>query len=228
MIPPAHYERRRPVPSDTAAWSEAHLTLAVTEAASILIWAAIHPEADHAEQVCVVWPFGGLPVVMVEADIPIPADRWEFRTSGLWAEQVCETPHQHWSYGLEAFALELDDSAELTRTGYGTRVPLGWELDFEADGRPAWLLTDSAPLEIAGAYTQPGSLHGLLLDAAGEHSTEGAAQRWHWWGTKPLSNAGIGHSNDQPEHLQLPLSAGLYTLTRCTASLHLALMPALG
>ncbi len=227
MNPSPAHERRRSVPSNTPGWSEAHLTLGITESASILIWAAVHPGAGHAEQVCVVWPYGGLPVVMVEADIPLPADRWEFRTSGLWAEQVCETPHRHWSFGLEAFALELDDATELTRTGYGTRVPLGWELDFESSVDPQWLLTDSAPLEVAGAYTQPGSLHGLLLDAAGEHATEGLAQRWHWWGTKPLTAAGVGTASGDVEHLQIPLSSGIYTLTRSPSSLRLALTPAI-
>ncbi len=227
MNPSPTHEGRRTVPTESPGWSEAHLILGVTGSASILIWPAVHPGAGHAEQVCIVWPYDGLPVVMVEADIPIPPDRWEFRTSGLWVEQVCETPQRHWSYGLEAFALQLDHSTELTRTGYGTRVPLGWELDFEASVDPRWLLTDSAPVEVAGAYTQPGSLHGLLLDAAGEHATVGPAQRWHWWGTKPLTAAGVGTPSGEAEHLQLPLSVGIYTLTRTAASLHLTRTPAI-
>ena len=107
------------------------------------------------------------PVVMSEPNIPIPADRWEFRTDGLWAEQVCEKPHDHWSYGLEAFALEVDDPTELTSTGFGRRVPLGWELDFYATTPSRWLLTDAEPLEHSGAYTQRENCPGLLLDAAG-------------------------------------------------------------
>lgn len=163
---------------------------------------------------------------MIEADIPIPKDRWEFRTSGLWVEQVCETPHEHWSYGLEAFALRLDDPTELIRTGYGTRVPMGWELDFSASAPSRWLLTDSEPLERAGAYTQQGELSGVLLDADGERSVSLPAQRWHWWGTKPLTAAGIEMTNADGspgpiEELHLPLSQGPVIVDRTPSSLRL-------
>lgn len=167
---------------------------------------------------------------MIEADVPIPLQRWEFRTSALWVEQVCETAHEHWSYGLEAFALELDDSTELIRTGFGTRVPLGWELDFYHSSSPRWLLTGAQPLEEAGAYTQPGRLTGLLLDADGEHPWDGAAQRWHWWGTEPLSGAGI-RRHDQPsapiEQLHLPLTQGVMILARSHEGLSLTSAPSL-
>ena len=66
-------------------------------------------------------------VVLVETGIEPSSGRWEFRTSGLWAEVFDES--EHWSYGLEAFALEIDDPAELLGRGYGKRVALGWELD---------------------------------------------------------------------------------------------------
>jgi hypothetical protein len=150
---------------------------------------------------------------MIEADIPIPVDRWEFRTSGLWVEQVCETPHQHWSFGLEAFALELDDPTELIRTGYGKRVPMGWELDFYAASTSRWLLTGADPVEKSGAYTQAGELSGLLLDDDGERQMTAHAQRWHWWGTKPLTSAGLvivapSDRPDELEELHLPLIQG--------------------
>ena len=45
---------------------------------------------------------------------------------------MCEEPGRRWTYGLEAFALAVDDPAELLGRGYGHRVPLGWELEFEA------------------------------------------------------------------------------------------------
>ena len=31
------------------------------------------------------------------------------RGDGVWAELVEETPHEHWTVGLEAFAVRLDD-----------------------------------------------------------------------------------------------------------------------
>jgi hypothetical protein len=221
-----HFEGRRQ-PIDDPDWVEAHLVLAITPKASILILASIHPR--RAEQVAVVWPAGGVPVVMSEPDIPIPALRWEFRTDGLWAEQVCEAPHDHWSYGLEAFALEVDDPTELTRTGFGRRVPLGWELDFDAVGPSRWLLTDAAPLPFGGAYTQRGTLHGLLLGADGETATEGPAQRWHWWGTKPLASAGIatGGLGEPAELLHVPLARGTASIRRSPATLSMEVLDAL-
>lgn len=204
--------------------------LAITPRASILVLASIQPQRRRAEQVAVVWPTDANPVVMSEPNIPIPADRWEFRTDGLWAEQVCEKPHDHWSYGLEAFALEVDDPTELTRTGFGRRVPLGWELDFDATTPSRWLLTDAAPLEHSGAYTQRGTLHGLLLDAAGATPAEGPGQRWHWWGTKPLASAGIttGGPGEAAEHLQVPLARATASLRRTPSSLSMDVVDVLG
>ncbi len=204
--------------------------MAITPQASILVLASIQPGRRRAEQVALVWPTDAHPIVMSEPNIPIPAQRWEFRTDGLWAEQVCEKPHDHWSYGLEAFALEVDDPTELTRTGFGRRVPLGWELDFEATTPSRWLLTDAAPLEHSGAYTQRGTLHGLLLDAHGKTPAEGAAQRWHWWGTKPLAAAGItiGTVGEPMEQLHVPLARATASVQRTPSTLSMEVVDVLG
>ncbi len=167
---------------------------------------------------------------MIESEIPIPADRWEFRTSGLWVEQVCEQPHDHWSYGLESFALELDHPTELIRTGHGTRVPMGWELDFDAAEPSRWLLTGAEPLEVAGAYTQRGELHGVLLGADGETEFEGTSHRWHWWGTKPLTSVGLRVSDEGQTsgRLHLPLSQGPVIVAAATNALLLTSAATLG
>lgn len=115
------------------------------------------------------------PIVLAEEEIPSPGRRWELRSSGLWADHNCETPLDHWSYGLEAFALALDDPQQLVRDGVGDRVPIGWELDFEAGADPT-------PLGDSDGYEQDGVLHGLLLTATGETPFEGPATRQHWWG----------------------------------------------
>ena len=81
----------------------------------------------------------GQPIVIADVGAPPPNPGLEVRTSGLWADHVCESPYEHWSYGLEAFALALDDPAELLGRGFGDRVPLGWELEFEATESPEWL-----------------------------------------------------------------------------------------
>lgn len=189
--------------------------LAVLDRASVVVLASIEPARRRAEHLGVVWPWDGRPVVMVEDDVPIPRDRWEFRSHGLWVEQVCEEPMDHWSYGLESFALEIDGGSELVHTGRGTRVPLGWELDFDATHAARWLLTDTAPVDEAGCYTQRGSVHGVLLGAAGQAAVEGPAQRWHWWGDRPLAAAGIRLAADEPqESVLVPLRAGAVRIAR--------------
>lgn len=120
------------------------------------------------------------PIVIAADGIVAPAAGWELRTSGLWADHNCETPFEHWSYGLEAFALAVDDRAELLERGYGERTPLGWELDFEAEAEPAAI--DEAATGLTG-YSQSGLLHGIVQLAHGEIEVEGTAIRWRWWGT---------------------------------------------
>jgi len=53
----------------------------------------------------------GRPLVTVrDDDVPLPRGTvLEVRTSGLWSVIHTETPGAHWSVGLEAFALSLDD-----------------------------------------------------------------------------------------------------------------------
>ncbi len=121
-----------------------------------------------------------LPIVISALDIPVGAT-WELRTSGLWAEQICEQPFVHWSYGLEAFGLAIDRPDELLRQGFGHRVPIGWELDFVAG--------DSAQRN-GESVIQNGRVEGILLTADGELSIEGAeAVRAFWPGSAtPLSN----------------------------------------
>lgn len=130
----------------------------------------------------------GAPMAISELEGGVPGHGLELRTSGLWVEMVCEQPFHHWSYGLEAFALALDDPAELLGRGLGLRVPLGWELEFESDEEPQWL---GPPFEgddrpAFGAYRQLGAAHGLLLTDDGETPIEGRAVRSHAWGATTL------------------------------------------
>ena len=123
----------------------------------------------------------GRPIVISDVDIPLPkATGWEIRTSGLWADHVCEQWYQHWSYGLEAFALAIDEPNELLGSARGDRVPLGWELEFEASEPP--VLEPGPSPDGDGWYRQLGIAHGLLLSADGEREIEGRALRSHRWG----------------------------------------------
>lgn len=83
---------------------------------------------------CLVEPGGPL-VTVIENEVPIPASAvsLEVRHDGLWADHVIEEPNQRMVCHLEAFALSLDDPAEVYREGYGDRVPFGFELEWQTD-----------------------------------------------------------------------------------------------
>ncbi|MGZ6999089.1 MAG: hypothetical protein ACXVLZ_12755 [Acidimicrobiia bacterium] len=51
----------------------------------------------------------------------------ELRGEGIWTEMVCETEGEHWSFGLEAFGLRVDDPA----AEIGERLPVGYDLEWE-------------------------------------------------------------------------------------------------
>ncbi|MDY7105679.1 MAG: hypothetical protein S0880_31225 [Actinomycetota bacterium] len=74
-------------------------------------------------------------VTLLETETPLPRrdHDLELRTSGLWADHVCETPLVHWSLGLEAFAVGLDDPTGAWGDFRGDRVPLGFDLEWEHD-----------------------------------------------------------------------------------------------
>lgn len=126
------------------------------------------------------------PIVLAEEEISNPGSRWELRSSGLWVDHNCEVPLDHWSYGLEAFALALEDADQLINEGVGDRVPLGWELDFDAAGGPV-------ALEFADGYSQRGRVHGVILTSDPQALFEGEAVRHHWWGLR----------SDTPRSMQL-------------------------
>lgn len=75
-------------------------------------------------------------VVCTDHDVPLSQggqSGLEFRTEGLWAELVCEEPHQLWSCSLESFGLRVDDPYNQER---GEKVPFGFELQWSAKADP--------------------------------------------------------------------------------------------
>ncbi len=145
------------------------------------------------------------PIVISELDVPLPAERWEIRASGLWADHICETPLDHWSYGLEAFALAIDRPDELLGSGLGDRVPLGWELEFEASKPAGWLGTD--------CYQQLGRVHGIVLTNGARDPVEGVALRTHWWGLGGPVELHIGQGHRPvAQRVRLPALDGVWSL----------------
>ncbi len=75
----------------------------------------------------------GIPGIIVVRDheVPLPRQRLEIRAEGLWAELWCETPGEHWTFGLEAFGIRLDAPEDALRPGgeIGDRVAVGLDLE---------------------------------------------------------------------------------------------------
>src|SRR5690606_25578404 len=72
-------------------------------------------------------------VAVVDHAVPLPASTLEIRTHGLWADHICETLGVHWTLGLEAFGVGLDDPDEMYGRQLGDQVPLGFDLEWESD-----------------------------------------------------------------------------------------------
>jgi hypothetical protein len=92
-------------------------------------------------------------VVVHDDAVPRPRGRaLEVRTDGLWTEMTCETRDEHWSFGLEAFGLRVDDPAETI----GERIAVGYDLEWETpDVVHGELLLGRAtiPVDATGTFT---------------------------------------------------------------------------
>ncbi len=74
-------------------------------------------------------------VVVDDADVTRPrGTELECRAEGLWFACICETPGEHWTFGLEAFGLRYDDERSAAEAGFGDRLPVGYDLEWEVTG----------------------------------------------------------------------------------------------
>jgi hypothetical protein len=136
-------------------------------------------------------------VAVRDHEVTPPRTGLEIRADGLWGELVCETPLEHWSFGLEAFGVRYDDPAEAWGAEWGERVPVGLDLEWELLAPPV-----EAPLPgplgpADGGYLQPGTVRGELLVGDGRIPVEATglrARRWgraDWWDGTARSWAGL-------------------------------------
>ncbi len=132
------------------------------------------------------------PLVLVrDHDVPLPRGRsLEVRTSGLWADHTCETPLEHWTVGLEAFGVALDDPREAFGGERGDLCALGMDLEWESAG--------DARSSAGGGYEQRCTVHGEVLVGAERLEVDGTGWRTHrwgdrdWWDGNPWAWAGGG------------------------------------
>ena len=126
---------------------------------------------------CLVGPDRPL-VTVIDHDVRLPAGRsLEIRTEGLWADYTVETPLDHVSVGVEAFAVGVDDPAAVYGDLRGDRVPFGLDLEWETDG---------ATFAYPGVsrYEIPCRVHGEVLVGAERIEIDGFGQRDHSWGER--------------------------------------------
>ena len=168
-------------PGSSPAWMETwHLDVATVDGIGLAVRLACAPAAGVAWWwTHLLLPDGTGPVVVRDHEVGLPRQGLEVRADGLWAELFCETPFEHWTYGLEAFGVRLDDPADSLRGEIGERMPVGLDIEWEVD--PA--ASDPRPFAAAvlTGYEQFGRAHGEVLLGRSRFELEGAARRSHTW-----------------------------------------------
>lgn len=114
-------------------------------------------------------------ISLVELDAPAPkSPSLEVRAPGLWTDIGIQTPLDHMTVDIEAFAVALDDPNQVFHGAYGIRTALGCELEWETSGnieRPS-----------SQSYEIPCIVHGELLLDEQTIEIDGWGWRSHRWG----------------------------------------------
>lgn len=189
---PSDEERHTPAEVDAwpaSSWSESwYFDFATPDGVGGYVHLALYPAQSRAWYwACFVRPGSG-PVVVRDHDLAPPRGRLlEIRGDGIWAECVCETPLDHWSLGLEAFGVRLDDPFDAWRGELGERLAVGHDLSWEASG-PA---RNGGHDRCGGrGYAQAGRVRGEVLLARERIAIDGTGQRSHWWGPSDWRTGG--------------------------------------
>ena len=96
------------------------------------------------------------------------------RSSGLWADHICEAPFQQWTVANEAYAVALDDPDGALGRAYGVTAPIALDVEWYATGPPSALVD---------GYEQQGEVHGTIELGEGGLELDGLpAHRSHRWG----------------------------------------------
>jgi len=179
-VPAAAADEARHEPTDERLWSESWYLDFVDEAQGIggYVRLGLYPGLQRAWYwACVVGPDRPL-VTVIDHDVKIPPGRsHEIRTEGLWADYTVETVLDHVSVGVEAFAVGVDDPAEVYGDLRGDRVPLGFDLEWETVG-------GSFAYPGVTRYEVPCRVHGEVLVGAERIELDGLGQRDHSWGVR--------------------------------------------
>jgi hypothetical protein len=107
-------------------------------------------------------------VAVRDDEVPPPRQGLELRGDGIWAELMCETASEHWTFGLEAFGIRIDNLTD----DVGERVPVGLDLEWE----------------VGGAGPPAGTVHGDVLVGRDRFSVDGGGTFFE--GTAPVPDDG--------------------------------------
>jgi hypothetical protein len=202
-----------PHPPDGDGWSETWSFDLASADGEVGGWVAFTRLADHAwYQATLAGPHRQL-LAVLDHQVPFRSNPLEVRTTGLWADHICETPFDHWTLGLETFALGVDDPLELHGRQHGDSVALGFDLEWEADG-PV-LETPQDP-GVAG-YELACRVHGEVLVGRDVIDFEGVGTRSHRWGLIDWANEDGWHLAgvvEGPTHWSVDHRAGV-TVAAC-------------
>lgn len=123
-------------------------------------------------------------VLVRDHEIELPrGGSLEVRGQGLWSAVNCETPLDHWSIGLEAFGVALDDPVDAFAGERGDLVGLGFDLEWEATA-PAF-----GPIGPVG-YAQACRVTGEILVGDEQLDFDGTGHRGHAWGVQDWWGSG--------------------------------------
>ena len=179
MSPRPADERRHP-PGPEAGWEESWYFDFVTADGRLggFVRLALRPAQGRAWYWAYVAGRGRAVVAVRDHEVELPrGPALEVRSAGLWAEVTCETPFDHWSAGLEAFGVALDDPTEAWRGERGDPVALGLDMEWEASG---------AAGGVPGGYAQPSAVSGEVLVGSERMGVDGRGWRTHLWGVPEL------------------------------------------
>lgn len=173
-------DENRHEPAADPLWSESYYLDFVDEERGVggYVRLALLPNQGRAWYwVCVTGPDRPL-VTVIDHEVALPRGRsTEVRAEGLWADYTVETPGDHVTVGVEAFAVALDHPADSYGHMVGQRVPLGFDLEWETDG-------GTYPYPGVSRYEVPCRVHGEVLVGSESIEIDGWGQRDHSWGPR--------------------------------------------
>ncbi|MFN8035092.1 MAG: hypothetical protein U0V73_04095 [Acidimicrobiia bacterium] len=153
----------------------------------------------------------GRPVAVRDESLAVPRPPgFAVRGDGLWAELFCETPWEHWSIGLEALGVVLDDPRDAFAGERGEPIAVGFDLEWEAT-TPPWPIEAGFLDDVDVGFEHAGVVHGEVLVGDDTWAFEGTGERVHRLGVEP-------ERTDGWHRAALQLGEGLALAFECDAT----------